>query len=76
LVRRDPALEVEKRLHNISPDILLFSEEDRTLSSTYTLSDEVISKAPAALANVAGMAELSDLPPVLGPVPLRAVTSF
>jgi len=59
LVRRDPALEVEKRLHNISPDILLFSEEDRTLSSTYTLSDEVISKAPAALANVAGMAELS-----------------
>ena len=76
LVRRDPALEVEKRLHNISPDILLFSEEDRTLSSTYTLSDEVISKAPAALANVAGMAELSDLPPVLGPVPLRVVTSF
>lgn len=59
LIRKDPASTVEERLHNVSPDILLFSEEDRTLSSTYTLSDEVISKTPAALANVARMAELS-----------------
>lgn len=59
LIREDPVSEVRKRLHNISPDILLFAEEDRILSSTYTLTDEVIAQTPAALVNVASMAELS-----------------
>ena len=59
LTRRDPTSEVAERLRNWLPDILLFNDEDRTLTSTYTLSDEVIAQPPAALNNVASMAELS-----------------
>ncbi|QOD94081.1 AAA family ATPase [Chryseoglobus sp. 28M-23] len=59
LSRKDPTTEVAERLHSRAPDILLFAEEDRTLSSTYTLSEEVVAQPPAALNNVATMAELS-----------------
>lgn len=59
LSRKDPTAEVAERLHSRAPDILLFADEDRTLASTYTLSDEVIAQPPAALNNVATMAELS-----------------
>ncbi len=59
VTRKDPSAEVAERLHSRAPDILLFADEDRTLASTYTLSDEVIAQPPAALNNVASMAELS-----------------
>lgn len=56
--RDDPAALVVERLFGRSPDILLFSDADRTLQSSYVLSDELISDVPAALRNLANMAEL------------------
>lgn len=59
LAKADPAAEVAERLYEITPDILLFTDADRTLASSYTLSDEVVSDPPVALRNLASMAELS-----------------
>jgi|GEM_PF-501892 Predicted ATP-dependent endonuclease of the OLD family len=56
--RPDPAAEVEQRLFDESADLLLFGDEDRTLNSTYALSDEVVANPPAALRNLATMADL------------------
>lgn len=57
--REDPAPLVEKALYNRAPDILLFEEKDRSLASTYTLGEELLAAVPAALSNLAEMAELS-----------------
>lgn len=57
--RPDPTGEVAERLYASSSDILLFGDDDRTLSSTYALSDEVVANPPAALRNLATMAGLS-----------------
>jgi len=58
LDRPHPAAKVEQRLFDGSPDILLFGDEDRTLNSTYVLSDDVVANPPAALRNLATMARL------------------
>jgi ABC-type cobalamin/Fe3+-siderophores transport system ATPase subunit len=57
--RTDPAEEVARRLYAASADILLLSDEDRSLNSTYALSDEIVANPPAALRNLAEMAGLS-----------------
>ena len=57
--RPDPAEDVARTLYNRSPDILMFSEEDRLLASSYELTTENVAQPPAALRNIATMAELS-----------------
>lgn len=59
LSREDPAAEAADRLRNVSPDILLFTDADRSLASSYALSDESVATPPPALRNIAMMAELS-----------------
>jgi predicted ATP-dependent endonuclease of OLD family len=56
--RDDPAPLVNKQLMERSPDIVLFSDADRSLQSSYALSDELISNVPFALRNLANMAKL------------------
>lgn len=55
----DPAPLVAELLYKRSPDILLFSDGDRNLASSYELSEKVVSDPPVALQNLARMAELS-----------------
>lgn len=57
--RPDPTGEVAETLYNRSPDILLFSDEDRLLASNYELTEESVDTPPAALRNLATMAELT-----------------
>lgn len=59
IARADPAKEVAKILYNRSPDILLFSEDDRLLASNYELTAESVASPQAALRNISTMAELS-----------------
>lgn len=59
LNRADPAAAVAEQLHNVCPDILLFTDADRTLASNYTLSDEIVTTPPPALRNITMMAQLS-----------------
>lgn len=54
----DPTGEVSDILYRRSPDILMFSDEDRLLASSYELTAENVPDPPAALGNVATMAEL------------------
>lgn len=56
--REDPTDAVAKALWNRTPNILLFSEDDRTLASTHALTDELVASPPASLRNLLGMAEL------------------
>jgi predicted ATP-dependent endonuclease of OLD family len=55
----DPAALVAERLYQRTPDILLFSDDDRNLASTYELSEEVVSDPPVALQSLTRMAGLS-----------------
>jgi predicted ATPase len=57
--RDDPAPAVAKALDNRTPDILLFGDDDRTLASSYVVSDEVANDPSGALANLCNMADLS-----------------
>ena len=57
--RVDPTDEVLRILFDRSPGILLFSEDDRLLASSYELTDEAVRTPHAALRNIASMAELS-----------------
>jgi predicted ATP-dependent endonuclease of OLD family len=59
IAKGDPTDEVAEILYGRSPDILLFSDADRLLASSYELTDESVSAAPAALRNISTMAELS-----------------
>lgn len=54
----EPSAEVAQALYDRSPDILLFSDEDRLLASSYELTAENVPDPPAALRNIATMAEL------------------
>jgi energy-coupling factor transporter ATP-binding protein EcfA2 len=54
----DPHAEVRTRLWKRTPDFVLFNETDRTLDSAYVLNDALLADIPAALKNLAGMAEL------------------
>lgn len=56
--KKDPAEEVERRLWSRSPDFILFSEEDRTLRSSYTFDEELVKTPPPALVNLAETASL------------------
>lgn len=58
LLRDDPVSEAGRLLHSIAPDILLFADGDRTLASTYSLSQESVDSPPAALRNMSTLAEL------------------
>ncbi len=58
LDREDPGPAAARALYEITPDIEFFSQADRTLASTYVISDELLSSLPAALSNLAVMAEL------------------
>ena len=62
--REDPAGTVRDRLWNSTPDVVLFGEQDRTLETTYVLDENLTANIPAALANLARLAEL-DLPPLV-----------
>lgn len=55
----DPTEEVTRILYGRSPDILLFSNEDRLLASNYDLTEDSVGNPPAALRNISTMAELS-----------------
>jgi ABC-type transport system involved in cytochrome c biogenesis ATPase subunit len=56
--RQNPAEEVKKTLWSRTPDVVMFTEADRTLASTYTLDDALLGDVPVALANLARLAEL------------------
>ncbi|QSR32336.1 hypothetical protein CFI00_17960 [Nocardioides sp. S5] len=56
--REDPAETTKKELWKLTPDVVMFTEADRTLASTYTLDDALLGDVPAALANLARLADL------------------
>lgn len=58
LDRPDPTGKVAETLYGRSPDILMFSDDDRLLASSYELTAENVTDPPAALGNVATMADL------------------
>lgn len=53
-----PAQEARNRLWGRTPDFVFFDEADRTLQSVYTLDGAIAANPPAALSNLARMAEL------------------
>lgn len=59
IAKADPTDEVAQILYDRSPDILLFSDDDRLLASNYELTEESVRTPPAALCNISTMAELS-----------------
>lgn len=56
--REDPSKKVAESLWNLTPDVVMFAEADRTLASTYTLDDNIVADVPSALANLARLAGL------------------
>lgn len=56
--REDPTERIKTALWNLTPDVVMFTEADRTLASTYTLDDSLLSDVPTALANLARLADL------------------
>ncbi|MCO1337429.1 hypothetical protein BJH93_00730 [Kocuria polaris] len=56
--RDDPKEATEKKLWSLTPDVVMFTEADRTLASTYTLDDALLGDVPLALANLARLAGL------------------
>lgn len=56
--REDPTAAAANILYQRAPEILLFGEANRSLASTYVLSEELLADVPVALSNVAEMAEL------------------
>jgi predicted ATP-dependent endonuclease of OLD family len=54
----DPERQVFRVLSARSPLYVFFSEEHRELRSTYELNDEIVGSPPAALSNMAYLAEL------------------
>lgn len=56
--REDPGPAAARALYEATPNIEFFSDADRSLSSTYVLSDDLLAAVPPALNNVAVMADL------------------
>jgi ABC-type transport system involved in cytochrome c biogenesis ATPase subunit len=56
--REDPGSATARALYDTTPNIEFFSEADRSLASTYALSDDLLAAVPPALNNVVVMAEL------------------
>lgn len=57
--REDPTEKAKETLWSLTPDVVMFSEADRTLATTYTLDDNLFVDTPAALLNLARLADLS-----------------
>jgi len=55
-LRVDPGNATKDRLWRRSPDCLLFTDEDRTLQSAYTLDEHIVANPPSALANLLALA--------------------
>jgi hypothetical protein len=55
----NPTKEACDILWGRTPDFLLFGEADRTLESAYSLDEDILTNTPAALANLASIAELN-----------------
>ena len=56
--REHPGKAARDRTWGRSPDLLVFSEADRSIQSAYTFDEALASKPPAALQNLAGAASL------------------
>lgn len=56
--REDPTEYVKEKLWRLTPDVVMFTEADRALASTYTLDDALLTEVPVALANLTRLAEL------------------
>lgn len=56
--RPDPTQETKDQLWNLTPDVVMFEEADRSLSSTYVLDENLLGGVPPALGNLARLAEL------------------
>lgn len=56
--REEPGPEARNRIWKRSPDFILFDEADRSIQSTYTFDEALAADPPAALANLAGTADL------------------
>jgi predicted ATP-dependent endonuclease of OLD family len=56
--REDPTEATQKQLWTLTPDVVMFTEADRSLASTYTLDDSLVSDVPAALSNLVRLAGL------------------
>lgn len=57
--REDPTEKAREALWSLTPDVVMFSEADRTFATTYTLDDNLFVDTPAALLNLARLADLS-----------------
>lgn len=56
--REDPTDNVKEALWNITPDVVMFTDGDRDLATTYVLDDNLLNDTPPALANLARLAGL------------------
>ncbi|MGO1182956.1 AAA family ATPase [Micrococcaceae sp. AOP34-BR2-30] len=56
--REDPTGDVKKKLWSLTPDVVMFTEGDRALASTYRLDDSLLGDVPVALDNLARLAGL------------------
>lgn len=54
-----PDVEVRRRLQKMLPIAMLFSDSDRTLPSTFTVTEDALQEVPASVQNLADMAGLS-----------------
>lgn len=57
--REDPKEAANQALWDLTPDVVMFSEADRSLESTYTLDDNLFVNMSAALRNLARLADLN-----------------
>lgn len=57
--REDPTEKTGNELWSITPDVVMFTEADRTLATTYVLDDALVANVPAALTNLARLADLN-----------------
>lgn len=56
--REDPTDMAQQKLWDLTPDVVMFGEDDRTLSSTYTLDANLLVDTPSALLNLVRLADL------------------
>jgi ABC-type transport system involved in cytochrome c biogenesis ATPase subunit len=56
--RQSPLDAVRDRLWGRTPDVVMFDDDDRSLASAYGLDEALVEKPPAALANLARLAQL------------------
>lgn len=54
----DPAQAARDRIWRAAPDFIMFDEDDRSIRSSYTFDDALLTDIPPALANLASTADL------------------